>query len=321
MYSASSQPEIAIIIPCFNESVSIAHVIGAFRASLPAATIYVFDNGSTDETSSIAQQAGARVRLVPHIGKGNVVRCMFADIAADFYLMVDGDNTYDASSAPAMIDLMTGQQLDMVVGVRVATHGDAYRAGHRLGNRLFSGLVKLVFGNQFTDILSGYRVFSKRFVKSFPAQSSGFEIETELTIHALEMRLRCAELKVGYSERGLGSVSKLRTYSDGARILGTIVQLIREKRPFAFFSSCAMLLLIFSLALGVPVILEFMTTGLVPRLPTAILATGLMLLANLSFFTGLMLDSIRLGRLEAKHLAYLSYSPFEPHDSNTANQF
>lgn len=295
-----------MLIPCFNEAASIAGVVASFRSQLPTADIYVYDNASTDATAAVASKAGAIVRREVMPGKGNVVRRMFADIDADIYVMVDGDNTYDATAAPGMVERLHAEQLDMVVGARVAVNVQSYRPGHRWGNKLLTGLVGSIFGNLFTDMLSGYRVFSRRFVKSFPAHSTGFEVETELTIHALELRLPFVEISTDYYERGNDSVSKLNTYGDGWRILRTIVQMVREERPFQFFLVCSIILAATGIVLGLPVFVEFLHTGLVPRLPTAVLATGLMLLAGLSVFSGLILDSIRLGRLETKRLNYLS---------------
>ncbi|MFT4633860.1 MAG: glycosyltransferase involved in cell wall biosynthesis, partial [Saprospiraceae bacterium] len=289
---------LAVLIPCFNEAASIANVVANFRAQLPTADIYVFDNASTDSTATVARQAGAIVRREVMPGKGNVVRRMFADIDADVYVMVDGDDTYDAAAAPDMIARLHAGQLDMVVGARIAVDTESYRPGHRWGNKVLTGLVGAIFGNLFTDMLSGYRVFSRRFVKSFPAHSTGFEVETELTIHALELRLPFVEVPTNYFERGDDSVSKLNTYTDGWRILRTIVQMVREERPFKFFLVCSTILGFTGVVLGLPVFIEFLQTGLVPRLPTAVLATGLMLLAGLSVFSGLILDSVRLGRLE-----------------------
>jgi glycosyltransferase involved in cell wall biosynthesis len=303
------ESSVAIIIPCLNEVASIADVVESFQEAVPAASIYVYDNGSTDGTAEVASGAGAIIRTHSTKGKGGVVRRMFSDVEADIYVMVDGDNTYDASALPEMIALLQQQSLDMVVGAREPVEIEVWRPGHEFGNRLLSGLVASIFGNRFTDLLSGYRVLSKRFVKTFPSHSGGFEIETEMTIHALEMQIPFVEIKTRYAARHETSESKLNTYRDGARILRTIIQLIREERPFAFFGSFSLLFAISSISLGAPVIVEFMNTGLVPRFPTAILATGLAILSALSFFASLILDSIRLGRLETKRLAYLTYRP------------
>jgi glycosyltransferase involved in cell wall biosynthesis len=280
-----------------------------FRSALPDALVYVFDNNSTDETAAIAAGAGAIVRNEPLQGKGNVVRRMFSDVEADLYVLVDGDDTYHAQSAPRLIECLLNDQLDMVNAARTSSIKQAYRPGHRLGNSVLTALVGAIFGRRFADILSGYRVFSRRFVKSFPALSSGFEIETELTVHALEMRMKVAEINTPYKERPAGSSSKLNTFRDGFRILKTIAELVKEERPLQFFSLIFFLLSSLSLALGWPVVLEFIETGEVPRFPTAILATGIMLLGFLSFFTGLVLDSVTHGRREVKRLSYLRIAP------------
>lgn len=303
---SSKELRIAVLVPCYNEAASIATVIGDFREALPSAEIIVYDNNSADDTAKIALAAGATVRAEPWQGKGNVVRRMFADIEADVYVLVDGDGTYAASRAPELIDRLLEDGLDMVNAARVAISVDAYRAGHRFGNRLLTGLVTSIFGRRFTDILSGYRVFSRRFVKSFPALASGFEIETELTVHALELRMPIAEITTEYRGRPTGSSSKLRTYSDGLRILRTILVLVKEERPLPFFSLLFLLLTGTSLALGWPLVAEFLQTGLVPRFPTAILATGMMLLGFLSLACGLILDTVTRGRRELKRLQYLT---------------
>ena len=296
---------VAVLIPCRNEETTIAKVISDFRAALPAAIVRVFDNNSTDATIEIASRAGALVRRVGLQGKGNVLRRMFADIEADVYLLVDGDDTYDAASAPKLIELLTSDSLDMVVGVRVPTAAAAYRRGHMYGNRLLTGFLSWLFGRNCTDILSGYRVFSRRFVKSFPVFSSGFEIETELTVHALEMSMPVGEIATPYKERPEGSTSKLKTYSDGARILFTIVRLFSIERPFLFYDGIACALALVSILLAVPIVSTYLETGLVPRFPTAILSTGLMLLSALFAFTGLILATVTHGRRELKMLAYL----------------
>jgi glycosyltransferase involved in cell wall biosynthesis len=298
---------IAVLVPCLNEAAAIPKVIADFRRYLPDATIFVYDNGSTDNTAQIARDAGAVVRTEAMRGKGNVVRRMFADIEADVFLLVDGDDTYDASVAPDLIELLLKKSLDMVNGVRVSEVREAYRRGHRLGNRVLTGMVATFFGNRLTDLLSGYRAFSRRFVKSFPALTSGFEIETELSIHALQLRMPLAEIPIEYRERPEGSASKLSTYRDGFRILRTIVYLIKEEKPFAFFSAVAGLLTLLSLYFGLPVVAEFRQTGLVPRLPTALLAAALAILSFLSFACGLILDTVSRGRAESKRLAYLSF--------------
>ena len=303
---AHAVPQVAVLIPCLNEEAAISRVITDFRAALPQALIFVYDNGSTDRTVQTAKDSGAIVRSEPLKGKGNVMRRMFADIEADIYVLVDGDDTYDAASAPVLIQRLTADQLDMVNGAREEKSELAYRAGHRFGNRMLSWLVAAFFGQRFSDMLSGYRVMSRRFVKSFPALASGFEIETELTVHALQLRLPIAECSTPYRERPPASSSKLRTIPDGIRIVRLIARLVREERPLEFFSVVALVLAVASLALAVPIILEFLRTGLVPRLPTAVLSTGLMLLSFLSLTCGLVLATVTRGRVEAKRLQYLS---------------
>lgn len=299
-------PQIAVIVPCLNEEAAIAKVIADFRAALPDALIFVYDNGSSDRTVEVARAAGAIVRIEPLKGKGNVVRRMFADVEADIYVMVDGDDTYDANSAPALIRRLVEESLDMVNGAREEKSIDAYRAGHRFGNRLLTGLVALFFGERFTDMLSGYRVMSRRFVKSYPALASGFEIETELTVHALQLRLPIAEQPTPYRERPPASSSKLRTIPDGIRISKLIARLIREEMPLEFFSTVAAVLAVIAVVLGIPIFTEFLRTGLVPRFPTAILATGLVLLSFLSLTCGMILATVTRGRMEAKRLQYLN---------------
>jgi glycosyltransferase involved in cell wall biosynthesis len=306
--SAVERHRIAVLVPCYNEEQSIVRVIEGFRAALPHAPIYIYDNNSTDKTVEVAAQAGAVVRRESHQGKGHVVRRMFTDVEADIYVLVDGDATYDAPSVRSMVDRLLEDRLDMVVGARVDRDHTAYRRGHRTGNRLLTRSVTLVFGRAFTDILSGYRVFSRRFVKSFPVLSGGFEIETELTVHALELELPVAEIQTPYYSRGEGSTSKLHTGRDGFRILWTILRLLRSERPFQFFSSIAAVLAATAVYIMIPVFSTFMKTGLVPRLPTAVLATGLMLAAALSFTSGLILDTVTRGRRELKLLAYLAHS-------------
>jgi len=298
-------PEIAVLIPCFNEEHCIAAVVTEFRAALPSATIYVYDNNSTDRTLEMARDSGAVVNREVRQGKGNVVRRMFADIEADIFVLVDGDGTYSAASAPTLIDRLLEDSLDMVNGARQEISASAYRRGHRTGNRLLTGLVRNIFGRGLTDMLSGYRVFSRRFVKSFPALSAGFEIETELTVHALELRMPIAEVLTPYHERPAGSSSKLRTYRDGFRILRTIAALVKEERPLAFFSLAFGVLAALSLVFGWPIVTTYLDTGLVPRLPTAVLSTGLMLLAFLSLACGLILDTVTRGRRELRRLHYL----------------
>jgi len=302
----SWRPTVAVLIPCLNEEVAIEKVVSDFRKALPEALIFVYDNGSTDRTSEVARAAGAIVRREPLKGKGNVMRRMFADIEADIYVLVDGDDTYDAASAPAMIQRLVEDSLDMVNGAREEKSEAAYRRGHRFGNRLLTGLVARFFGERMGDMLSGYRIMSRRFVKSFPALATGFETETELTVHALELRMPIAEVMTPYRERPAASSSKLRTIPDGIRIMRLIVRLVREERPLEFFSLVAGLLALTSVLLGVPVVIEFLHTGLVPRLPTAVLAMGLMLLSFLSLACGLILSTVTRGRTEAKRLHYLS---------------
>ena len=299
-------PTLAVLIPCHNEAAAIAGVIADFHRFLPDAEIYVYDNNSQDETGLQASQAGAHVRHEMLRGKGNVVRRMFSDVEADIYVLVDGDGTYDPGSAPEMIRMLLENRLDMVNGARVSSDRAAYRRGHRTGNIVLSGLVAWVFGDRVTDMLSGYRVFSRRFVKSFPALSSGFEIETELTVHALELRVPLGEMETQYRERIEGGDSKLRTYSDGLRILRTIVWLIKQERPLQFFSIAALVLFVLGFTLSIPVLVQYHLTGMVPRFPTAILSMGIVLLSFLSLACGLILDSVAIGRKEAKRMVYLS---------------
>lgn len=299
---------VAVIIPCFNEEISIKTVISDFKKNLPFASIFVFDNNSTDNTAQLAKEAGASVYMVREKGKGNVVRRMFADIEADIYVMVDGDATYDASSCPKLIDELIENRLDMVVGAREHTDKAAYRAGHTLGNKVLTGCVKSIFGGNFSDMLSGYRVFSRRYAKSFPAMSKGFETETELTVHALELRMPYKEINTPYISRMEGSVSKLSTYRDGIRILKTIIKLYSSERPFLFYGLISIIFAFVGFILAIPLAKYFIETGLVPRLPTAILSTGLMILSAISFITGLILESVTIGRREVKRLIYLSIS-------------
>ena len=297
---------IAVIIPCYNEGTAIATVVADFQKSLPCATIYVYDNNSQDNTVSRALASGAIVRSEPRQGKGYVVRRMFADIEADIYVMIDGDDTYDATVAHQLVEKLVSENLDMVNGARVEQEDTAYRPGHKFGNRLLTGLVQIIFGNEFTDMLSGYRIFSRRFVKSFPQSSGGFEIETELTIHALGLQMPTAEVGVAFKDRGDGSESKLNTFSDGIRILWTITNLLKQEQPMTTFTVIGALLLILAGALSYPIFVTFLETGLVPRFPTAILATGISLLAFLSFTSGLILDTVTRGRQEAKRMCYLA---------------
>ncbi len=298
--------KIAVLLPCYNEEAAIAQTVAGFRAVLPDADIYVYDNNSADRTREVAAAAGAIVRSERMQGKGHVVRRMFADIDADVYVMADGDATYEAAAAPAMISQLVDEQLDMVVGARRSEVEAAYRRGHQFGNALLTNMLAWTFGRSFSDILSGYRVFSRRFVKSFPLLSSGFEIETEISVHALEMRLPVAEVMTAYAARPEGSVSKLSTYSDGWRILKTIAMLFRFERPLLFFGGLGALLAAVAMGLAVPLVMTFVETGLVPRFPTAILSTGLMILAALNGFCGLILDTVVRGRREVRRLAYLA---------------
>ena len=307
MSDTTRQLRIAVLLPCYNEAAAIAQTVAGFRAALPGAEIYVYDNNSTDGTREVAARAGAIVRSERMQGKGHVVRRMFADVEADIYVMADGDATYDAAAAPALVARLLDERLDMVVGARRADgDGDAYRRGHRLGNRLFTGLLASLFGRSFSDIFSGYRVFSRRFAKSFPALSRGFETETEISVHALELAMPVAEVETFYAARPEGSHSKLSTYGDGWRILKTILHLYRIERPVLFYGSFAAFLAALAIVLAIPLVITFLKTGLVPRFPTAILATGLMILAFLSFFTGLILDTVVRGRREVRRLHYLS---------------
>jgi len=298
--------KIAVLVPCYNEEAAIATVVEDFRAALPGATIYVYDNNSKDQTAARAREAGAVVRNESRQGKGNVVRRMFADIEADIYVLVDGDATYDAGASPRMISAMLAQGADLLTARRIHTEAGAYRPGHVLGNRLLTGLTALLFNVHLSDMLSGYRVFSRRFVKSFPFTAEGFAIETELTVHAVRLMMPMAEMDTRYKERPVGSVSKLNTYADGFRILGTIGYLVREERPLVFFATIAFLFAAVAAVIGAPVVSEYLHTGLVPRLPTAVLATGLMVIAFLSLTCGLILDTVTRGRWEAKRMAYLA---------------
>ncbi len=300
------QPRVAVLIPCHNEEATIGAVVADFQQYLPQAVVYVYDNNSTDHSMLEARAAGAVVRRERLQGKGHVVRRMFADVDAEVFFLVDGDGTYDASVAPAMLSMLVDRQLDMVSAARTGAVRDAYRPGHRMGNVLLTALVRWAFGDGITDLLSGYRVFSRRFVKSFPALSSGFETETEFTVHALALHMPVQEVRANYRNRPAGSSSKLNTIVDGVRILRAIVTLIQQERPLQVFSMAALALLLLGSGLGVPVVIEFLHTGLVPRLPTALLATGLVLLSFLSLTCGLILDAVSRGRKENKRLAYLS---------------
>lgn len=306
--SGGRWPRIAILVPCYNEEVAIPIVIRDFRTALPNATIFVYDNNSQDRTIDVARAAGAVVGTETLQGKGNVVRRMFADVEADVYVIVDGDDTYDAAAAPRLISVLLDHQFDMVNARRVTDAVEAYRAGHRLGNKLLSTMVYMIFGDRCRDVLSGYRVLSRRFVKSFPALSEGFEIETEMTIHALELRMPMAEVDTVYKARPEGSVSKLRTYRDGIRICWNVLLLMKEERPLPFFGAIFLALALFSGAISVPIFITYFETGLVPRFPTAVLATGTMLVGFLSLLCGLVLETVTLGRREAKRMRYLAYS-------------
>ncbi|WP_298254046.1 glycosyltransferase family 2 protein [Bradyrhizobium sp.] len=306
-----ARPRVAVLVPCFNEEAAVATVIADFRKALPAAAVYVYDNNSTDRTASVARDAGAVVRSERRQGKGHVVRRMFADVDADIYVLVDGDATYDAASIPKMIEMLASECLDMVVGLRVDQAQAAWRPGHRTGNWLLTGFLASMFGKAFQDILSGYRVFSRRFVKSFPVLSDGFEIETELSVHALELALPTAEIETPYYARPEGSVSKLNTWRDGFRILGTILKLYRSEKPLRFFTLIGIFLALVSIGLAIPVFVTYIEQGVVPRLPTAVLSMGMMILAVLSLASGLVLDTVTRGRREMKLLAYLAQAPVE----------
>ncbi|WP_394180841.1 glycosyltransferase family 2 protein [Yoonia maritima] len=304
---SSPEEKIVVLIPCYNEAKPIGLVVQDFKKALPTADIYVYDNNSSDDTVAVAKAAGAIVRTETQQGKGNVVRRMFADIDADIYVLVDGDNTYEAAAAADMIALLKSDTLDMVSGCRVTEIQEAYRPGHRLGNWMLTGLVASIFGRRTSDMLTGYRVFSRRFVKSFPALSQGFEIETELTVHALELRMPIADHETVYIDRLPGSDSKLNTIRDGVRILRVIVSLVKEERPLPFFGGLAAALALLSVILGYPIVTEYVQTGLVPRFPTAILISAIMIIATLSLMAGLILDTVTRGRREMKRLAYLSH--------------
>ena len=311
-------PRVAILVPCYNEEAAIGTVVRDFREALPEAAIYVYDNNSRDQTMARAREAGATVRSEQRQGKGNVVRRMFADIEADIYVLVDGDDTYDANAAPRMVASLMAAGADILTARRIHTDAAAYRPGHVMGNRMLTGLAALLFDVKMTDMLSGYRILSRRFVKSFPLTAEGFGIETELTIHAVRLMMPMIEMDTRYKERPSGSISKLNTWRDGLRILSTIGYLVREERPFIFFSFFFLILAALSLITGTPVVTEYLKTGQVPRLPTAVLATGLMLLAFLSLTCGLILDTVTRGRWELKRMAYLAIpGPQEP-DANRA---
>ena len=305
--ASATQLRIAVLLPCYNEEAAVAQTVAAFRAALPGAEVYVYDNNSADRTREVAEAAGAIVRSERMQGKGHVVRRMFADVEADIYVMADGDATYDASAAPALVERLVEERLDMVVGARKSAVEEAYRRGHRLGNRLFNGLLSFLFGRTFSDIFSGYRVFSRRFAKSFPALSRGFETETEISVHALELAMPVAEVVTTYGARPEGSHSKLSTYGDGWRILKTILHLLRIERPVLFYGGFGLVLALIAIGISVPLVITWIQTGLVPRFPTAILATGLMVVAFMSFMCGLILDTVVRGRREVRRLHYLSF--------------
>lgn len=310
LYAPHVLARVAVLIPCYNEEATISGVVRDFADALPGAMIYVYDNNSTDRTVALARQAGAIVRQETLQGKGHVIRRMFADVDADAYVLVDGDATYEPTSAAPMIDTLLNEGLDMVTGTRVTDIRAAYRPGHRLGNNLLTSIVTHVFGNRITDMLSGYRVFSRRFVRSFPALSSGFETETEFTIHALELQMPLGELETPYKDRPAGSTSKLNTYRDGVRILFTIVNLVRDQRPLQFFAALFAFFVLLGVGLSVPILVEFNRSHTVPRFPTAILSTGLILVAVLMLVCGLVLDSVSRGRKELKRMLYLSVPRF-----------
>jgi glycosyltransferase involved in cell wall biosynthesis len=306
------EPRLAVLVPCYNEEMAIAKVVRDFRAALPSAEVYVYDNNSKDATTAIAKEAGAVVRTETRQGKGNVVRRMFADIEADVYILVDGDDTYDASAAPEMVAKLINEGLDIITGKREHTATAAYRRGHVLGNRLLTGITGLMFGVRMGDMLSGYRIMSRRFVKSFPSAVEGFGIETELSVHAVRMLVPMAEVTTRYKERPEGSASKLNTYRDGFRILVTIGGLTRRERPLLYYGAIFLFFAFMSLAIGIPVVIEYLHTGLVPRLPTAVLVSGMMIIASLSLVAGLIQDNVTRGRWEQKRIAYLSFRG--PHD-------
>jgi glycosyltransferase involved in cell wall biosynthesis len=311
---ALNQARIAVLVPCFNEEAAIGKVVADFRSALPQAIVYVYDNKSTDRTSEAARDAGALVRRELRRGKGNVVRRMFADIEADIYVLVDGDDTYDAGACPLLVEKLIAEGLDIVSGKREPTGSEAYRLGHVWGNRMLTRLTEIMFRVHLGDMLSGYRIMSRRFVKSFPFTAEGFGVETELTVHAVRLMMPMAEVATKYKERPAGSISKLNTWRDGFRILFTIVGLVREERPLVFYALIGALLALASIAIAVPVIVDYLRTGLVPRLPTAVLATGVMVLAFLSMASGIVLDTVTRGRWELKRMAYLSIPG--PHDLN-----
>lgn len=310
------KPSIAVLLPCFNEATTIAAVIDGFHRALPTAVVYVYDNNSTDGSADVAAAAGAVVRRERHQGKGNVVRRMFADIDSDIYVLADSDQTYDASAAGQLVEGLIKQNVDMVVGVRVGIK-DAFRYGHRAGNQLFNRVVSSLFGPGFTDILSGYRVLSRRFVKSFPSTSSGFEIETELSVHALDLKLPAAEIALNYGERPQNSASKLRTYRDGFRISVKILMMYRALKPLQFYGAISIVLIVVALIIGAPVIITYLETGLVPRLPTAILAASIIQLGVLSLVCGIIIHAVSSTGRELKRMRYLDLpAPNSARDEN-----
>ena len=312
--SINTNYQIAVLLPCYIEEAAIANVVKDFKHHLPQALIYVYDNNSSDNTIKNAKESGAIVRHEPIQGKGNVVRRMFADIEADILIMVDGDGTYDVSTSPSLVKQLIDEQLDMIVGVRVAEKG-AHRKGHALGNFIFNKIILFIFENRYTDVFSGYRIFSRRFVKTFPTISKGFEIETEICIHALDLNIPLKEIPVRYSKRIAGSESKLNTFSDGFRILRTIINMFKEVKPFAFFSFISVVFLILAFLLGYPLIITWIETGTVPRIPTAIIVMGLVVLSSICITCGLVLDCVASGRKEAKRLSYLVF-PITPKKNN-----
>ncbi len=316
----SNNVDIAVLIPCYNEAMAIADVVRAFKRELPEAKIYVYDNNSTDGTADCAAQAGAIVRTERMQGKGNVVCRMFADIEADVYVMVDGDGTYDAAFARPLIQKLLSNPCDMVNGKRVETEVENYRPGHRMGNALLTGMVRHIFNRGFTDMLSGYKVFSRRYVKSFPALSQGFEIETQLTVHALDMRMAVAEIDTPYGNRPEGSTSKLNTWRDGWRILLTIVRLMKNERPLEFFCGLGVLLAIFSTILFWPIAVAYIETGLVLRVPSLVVITGLMVCSILSILTGVILDAVALSKHEIRRLNYLAIPVLQRHLEDTESR-
>ncbi|MFT4234132.1 MAG: glycosyltransferase [Microbacterium sp.] len=302
-----SSPAVAAIVPCYNEEFAIAKVVTDLKSAVPDIDVYVYDNNSSDRTAAVARNAGAIVRFEARRGKGNVIRRAFADVDADIYVMVDGDDTYDAGALPRMIETLRRGPYDHVLGVRKQQTETAYRPGHDLGNRAFSRLVGTVFGDDVSDMLSGYRVMSRRFVKSFPAASREFEIETELTVHVMSIRAPQTEVRVGFRDRPKGSESKLRTYHDGLRILSLVVQLIRHEKPALFYGIVGLIVIAAGLALGIPVFVEYAANGVVDRLPTAVAAVGCVILGALAITAGIVLKGVLQVRREQSRLIYLQY--------------